>query len=115
MSPIEMYMQIELDQNGTKRRYYASVLELLSMKHPLLNFDSVKDTNAIISYDGTAYYSSSGEVGSTQDDWKKTKEISIDETGFHTPVSITSIVKSYNVNDAAMAGNLAGVSLKIYN
>ncbi|MEZ3514075.1 MAG: SH3 domain-containing protein [Lachnospiraceae bacterium] len=104
MSPIEMYMQIELDQNGTKRRYYASVLELLSMKHPLLNFDSVKDTNAIISYDGTAYYSSSGEVGSTQDDWKKTKEISIDETGFHTPVSITSIVKSYNVNDAAMAG-----------
>lgn len=104
MSPIEMYMQIELDQNGTKRRYYASVLELLSMKHPLLNFDSVKDTNAIISYDGTAYYSSSGEVGSTQDDWKKTKEISIAETGFHTPVSITSIVKSYNVNDAAMAG-----------
>lgn len=104
MSPIEMYMQIELDQNGTKRRYYAAVLELLSMKHPLLNFDSVKDTNAIISYDGTAYYSSSGEVGSTQDDWKKTKEISIDETGFHTPVSITSIVKSYNVNDAAMAG-----------
>lgn len=34
----------------------------------------------------------------------KNKEITIDETGFHTPVSITSIVKSYNVNDAAMAG-----------
>lgn len=104
ISPIDMYVQIELDQNGTKRRCYVTMLELLSMKHPLLNFDSVKETNAVLSYDGVACYSSSGEAGSTPDDWKKTKEISIDEPNFHTPVGITSIIKSYNVNDAVTAG-----------
>lgn len=110
MSPIDMCVQIELDQNGTKKRCYASVLELLSMKHPLLNFDSVKETNAILSYDGTDYYSSSGEADNTPDNWKKTKEISIDKTNFHTPISITSIVKSYNRNDIATTGKF-GLSI----
>lgn len=103
-SSIEMFVQIEQNQNGIKKRYYASVLELLSMKHPLLNFDSVKETNAIVSYNGTAYYSSSGEAGNTPEDWKKEQEIPISETGFHTPINITSIVKSYNRNDEIMAG-----------
>ena len=110
MSPIDMCVQIELDQNGTKKRCYASVLELLSLKHPLLNFDSVKETNAILSYDGTDYYSSSGEADNTPDNWKKTKEISIDKTNFHTPISITSIVKSYNRNDIATTGKF-GLSI----
>ncbi len=77
MSPIDMCVQIELDQNGTKKRCYASVLELLSMKHPLLNFDSVKETNAILSYDGTDYYSSSGEADNTPDNWKKQRKFQL--------------------------------------
>lgn len=116
LTPIEMYAQIEFEENGAKRRCYAVVTDLLSMKHPLLNFDSVKETNAVISYNGTAYYSTSGEAdgtpehwrtaGSTPDGWMKSETFSVSgpNLGMAAPAHITAVMKSYNVNDEAMAG-----------
>ena len=107
MSPMDVYLQIELDKDGSKKRCYAVLTELLSMKNPLINFDSVKEANAQITYDGTDYYSSSGEIASASSitsGWKKTDEIVIEVPNWEASSEIADVIKSYHVNDMALDG-----------
>lgn len=100
-SLINNYAQIEVCVEGIKRRYYSNIIDLLSLDNPLLNFDSVKSTNALVTYNNIKYYSSCGETSFQSNGWNKKAEISISKTEWDILSGITNIIKSNDINDEA--------------
>lgn len=97
-SNINNYAQIEVNTDGKKRRCYSNVIDLLSLDNPLLNFEYVKNTNAIITYNDIEYYSSSGEATALSNGWHKTDETTISKTEWDILAGITNIIKSNDLN-----------------
>lgn len=101
-SALKNYVQIEFDTKKGKRRGYCESTDLLSLDNPLLNFEEVKQKNAIISYDGNQYYSSSGEAGSLSNDWSKKDEKSIKKVDVNWIAGITGVIAGNDINDEAV-------------
>lgn len=110
-SNINSYAQIEINREGIKRRCYSSITDLLSLDNPLLNFDSVKSTNALITYDGTEYYSSSGETTALSNGWNKKAETTISKTKWDILAGITNIIASNDINDEAIKSTEGKIQL----
>ncbi len=110
-SNIINYAQIEINREGIKRRCYSSITDLLSLDNPLRNFDSVKSTNALITHDGTEYYSSSGETTALSNGWNKKAETTISKTEWDILSGITNIIKSNDINDEALISTEGKIQL----
>ncbi len=110
-SNINNYAQIEINREGIKRRCYSSITDLLSLDNPLLNFDSVKSTNALITYDGTEYYSSSGETTALSNGWNKKSETTISKTEWDILAGITNIIASNDINEEALESTEGKIQL----
>lgn len=110
-SNIHNYAQIEINEGGIKRRCYSNIIDLLSLDNPLLNFDSVKNTNALIIYDGTEYYSSSGETTALSNGWTKKTETTINKTEWDILAGITNIIASNDINDEAIKSTEGKIQL----
>ena len=93
------YAQIEINTDGEKRRCYAGMIDLLSLDNPLLNFESVKNANAVISYECQDYYSSSGEASVALNDWIKRDEKIISKTEFDFLSGIVNVIASNDINE----------------
>ncbi len=101
-SGIVTYNQIEAIINGKKYRYYTNHMDLFSLDNPLLNFEKVKETNAVLSYKGENYYSTSGENTQLPRDWKVKEEFAIGQTEYDIWAGIVNVIASNDVNDEAM-------------
>lgn len=93
------YAQIEVNRDGKKQRCYSYMVDLLSLDNPLLNFESVKSTNAVIIYEGVDYYSSSGETTALSNGWNKRDEKLISKTEWNILSGIANVIASNDIND----------------
>ncbi len=91
---------IEFEYNNKKHRCYSNITDLFALDNPLLNFDSVKETNAIISHNGTKYYSTSGENSSGG--WIHIGSKALSKTGWDVLSGIVNVIASNDINDAAL-------------
>lgn len=105
------YLQIEITKGGEKYRCYSSKQDLLSLDNPLINFEDVKNSNALITYKGNAYYSSSGESGPFSTEWHIQDELKINQTSWDFLSGITNIIASNDVNDEALASTQGKIML----
>ena len=101
-SGIVTYNQIEVTIDEKKYRYYANHMDLFSLDNPLVNFEKVKETSAVLSYEGEDYYSTSGENTQLPRDWKVKEEFSISKTEWDIWAGIVGVIASNDVNDEAM-------------
>lgn len=99
---LKNYIQIEFQTDKGKRRGYCESNDLLSLDNPLLNFEEVKQKNAIITYNGKKYYSSSGEAGSLSNDWSKKDEKSIMKVDVNWIAGITGVIAGNDINEDAV-------------
>ena len=85
-----------------KYRYYANHNDLFSLDNPLVNFEKVKETNAILSYEGADYYSTSGENTQLPREWKIKEEFTISKSEFDFMAGIVGVIAGGDINDEAM-------------
>ncbi|MEI3302555.1 MAG: hypothetical protein V8R94_02925 [Lachnospiraceae bacterium] len=101
-SGIVTYDQIEVTIGEKKYRYYANHNDLFSLDNPLVNFEKVKETNAILSYEGADYYSTSGENTQLPREWKIKEEFTISKSEFDFMAGIVGVIAGGDINDEAM-------------
>lgn len=111
-SSLKNYIQIEFQTDKGKRRGYCESNDLLSLDNPLLNFEEVKQKNAIITYNGNKYYSSSGEASSLSNDWSKKDEKSIKKVDINWIAGITGVIAGNDINEDAVKSTEGKIELE---
>lgn len=111
-SSLKNYIQIEFQTDKGKRRGYCESNDLLSLDNPLLNFEEVKQKNAIITYNGNKYYSSSGEASSLSNDWSKKDEKSIKKVDVNWIAGITGVIAGNDINEDAVKSTEGKIELE---
>lgn len=109
---LKNYIQIEFQTDKGKRRGYCETNDLLSLDNPLLNFEEVKQKNAIITYNGNKYYSSSGEASSLSNDWSKKDEKSIMKVDVNWIAGITGVIAGNDINEDAVKSTEGKIELE---
>lgn len=100
-SLLKNYLQIEYNTDNGKYRGYCEYIDLFALDNPLLNFNAVKQKNACISFNGTEYYSASGEDILTTGGWKTIEEQTINETTVDYWAGIVAVMAGNDINDEA--------------
>lgn len=95
--------QIEFLLNEEKYRGYVTHTDLLALDNPLKNFEKVKETNALLRYEGKKYYSTSGEIVSASvNDWRTISEFNITDKKIDVLAGITAVIAGNDIDEHSM-------------
>ncbi|WP_294156902.1 hypothetical protein [uncultured Selenomonas sp.] len=111
------YAQIEVaDENG-RWRGYSPLDDLLSYDNPLRNFPGVKQTNAIVRYQGHDYYSTTDmpvkhAVGKQ---WKVMSEQGLTHFEIDILAGLTNMIAANGLNDDVLRASGGSQDFRLYN
>lgn len=111
------YGQIEVADAHGRWRGYVSLDDLLSHDNPLHDFDGVKQTNAIVHYEGHDYYSTTGmpPKGAVGKQWHIVEEVGLTHRKINVLAGVTAMIAANGLNDDVIQASGGGQSTSLYN